>query len=122
MEEFIVSSLGLGPDLAEDYRQTVRAQLEIPSNGLLGDLPDPQQFNGGRGDDPVLLFNRTFVHEAEGLRIDGAGIECVFRRTRRNQVLYAGPLGANCDHLIPDDAAAPALRALGGTRACDGGA
>jgi Domain of unknown function (DUF6531) len=88
MEESIVSSLGLDPDLAEAYRSTVREQLEALSSGLFGDLPDPRQVNVGQGADPVVLFNGEFVHEAEDLRVDGAGIDFVFRRTYRSQAIY----------------------------------
>lgn len=51
-----------------------------------------------RESDPVQMFNGEFVHQEEDLRVNGAGIDFVFRRTYRNQVVFSGPLGANWDH------------------------
>ncbi len=48
--------------------------------------------------DPILMFNGQFVHEFEDLRISGAGMEFVFKRTYKNQVMYNGPLGFNWSH------------------------
>lgn len=48
--------------------------------------------------DPVMMFNGQFVHDAQDLRISGAGIDFVFTRTYKNQVPYNGPLGFNWDH------------------------
>jgi RHS repeat-associated protein len=48
--------------------------------------------------DPVMMFNGQFVHEVEDIRIDGAGIDFVFKRTYKNQVTYNGRLGFNWDH------------------------
>ena len=46
-----------------------------------------------------MLFSGEFHHTEDDLVVRGAGIDFVFRRTYRNQVVYAGPLGANWDHL-----------------------
>jgi RHS repeat-associated protein len=94
-EDYIVSSLG---DKGEAYRDMVREALDGLATGRFGFLPDPNQLSVMAGADPVLLFNGEFVHEAEDLRIDGAGIEFAFRRIYRSQAIYSGSLGANWDH------------------------
>ena len=50
------------------------------------------------GADPVMLFKGQFVHEVEDVRISGAGINFVFKRTYKNQVIFNGPLGFNWTH------------------------
>lgn len=50
------------------------------------------------GADPVMLFKGQFVHEASDIHINGAGIDFVFKRTYKNQVLFNGPLGYNWTH------------------------
>ena len=48
--------------------------------------------------DPIMMFNGQFVHNTDDLKINGAGIDFIFRRTYKNQVSFPGPLGFNWDH------------------------
>jgi RHS repeat-associated protein len=48
--------------------------------------------------DPITMYSGEFVHENEDLKIDGAGIDFVFRRTYRSQSFSSGPLGFKWDH------------------------
>ena len=50
------------------------------------------------GADPVMLFNGQFVHTAQDLSLNGAGMDLAFVRTYKNQAAYKGPLGYNWDH------------------------
>lgn len=50
------------------------------------------------GADPVMLYKGQFVHEVDDIRINGAGIDFVFKRTYKNQVIFNGPLGYNWTH------------------------
>jgi RHS repeat-associated protein len=57
-----------------------------------------QGTNAQQGADPVSLFNGEFAYEVEDIRINGAGIDFVFKRTYRNQVSFNGRLGFKWDH------------------------
>ena len=48
--------------------------------------------------DPVMLFKGQFTHEVEDIQISGAGIDFIFKRTYKNQVIFNGPLGYNWTH------------------------
>jgi RHS repeat-associated protein len=87
----------LGPN-GEGYRQIIHDTLDALARSDAGYLPDPWQLNVGEGADPVLLATGEFILVAEDLRVNGAGLDFVFRRTYRNQAVYSGPLGANWDH------------------------
>lgn len=50
------------------------------------------------GADPVMLFNGQFVHDVDDIYIKGAGIDFVFKRMYKNQVIFNGPLGYNWTH------------------------
>ncbi len=50
------------------------------------------------GADPVMLFKGQFVHEVNDIHINGAGLDFVFKRTYKNQVIFNGPLGYNWTH------------------------
>jgi RHS repeat-associated protein len=51
-----------------------------------------------RAADPVMMYNGQFVHTAQDIKINGAGMDFVFTRTYKNQAYYNGPLGFNWDH------------------------
>lgn len=59
---------------------------------------DATQEQVHRGADPVMLYKGQFAHEVEDIRIDGAGMDFVFKRTYKNQVPFDGPLGFNWTH------------------------
>ncbi len=50
------------------------------------------------GADPVMLFKGQFIHQVEDIQINGAGINFVFSRTYKNQIIFNGPLGYNWTH------------------------
>lgn len=89
---FLVSS---SPDatraIALAQLNALEAKQENPST-------DPTKKNISTGADPVMMFNGQFVHESEDIRINGAGIDFVFKRTYKNQSNWDGPLGFNWDH------------------------
>lgn len=61
--------------------------------------PDlPKDFKSDKGADPVMLYKGQFIHDVEDIRINGAGIDFVFNRSYRNQVIFNGPLGFNWTH------------------------
>jgi RHS repeat-associated protein len=95
LEDLLVAELG---PTGDDYRQIIHETLDALAHSDVGYLPDPWQLNVGEGADPVLLATGEFVLVAEDLRVNGAGLDFVFRRTYRNQTVYIGPLGANWDH------------------------
>jgi RHS repeat-associated protein len=91
----VISRLGpLGPSL----EGVVRDQIAAMMNGRAGYLPDPAQNNPDIRADPVMMFNGQYVHQTEDLYLSGAGIDFIFQRTYKNQVVFSGPLGANWDH------------------------
>ncbi|MGH2634698.1 MAG: RHS repeat-associated core domain-containing protein [Actinomycetota bacterium] len=96
VEEWVVGGLG---ERGDQYRSIVHETLEALASGRYGYLPDPLENNLAEGGDPLVLFNGEFHHSEDDLVVRGAGIDFVFRRTYRNQVVYSGPLGANWDHI-----------------------
>src|SRR5439155_1949667 len=92
----ITDSLGFSrneitPDVTAHQLEALLPKQEVPST-------DTSQGNIQRGAEPVMMFNGQFVHESDDIRINGAGIDFVFKRTYKNQVTYNGPLGFNWDH------------------------
>jgi Domain of unknown function (DUF6531) len=92
----IADSLGFSrseitPSITRDQLEAFLQKQENPST-------DPSAKNVNSAADPVMMFNGQFVHDAEDIRINGAGINFVFKRTYKNQVTYNGPLGFNWDH------------------------
>ena len=78
------------PEITAQQLEALLQKQESPST-------DPQQKPHSAAE-PVMMFNGQFVHESEDIRINGAGIDFVFKRTYKNQVTYDGPLGLNWDH------------------------
>jgi RHS repeat-associated protein len=98
LEQAIVDSLA---DRGEAYRGIIHDTLDAlaqPGSIGVGYLPDPNAVNQATGADPVQMFNGEFTHDAVDMHINGAGIDFVFHRMYRNQVVFSGPLGANWDH------------------------
>ncbi|WP_458208671.1 RHS repeat domain-containing protein [Haladaptatus sp. NG-SE-30] len=85
-------------DDIDNFQRIIEPYFQAQVSGMRGHTPGPVTQNVHTAADPVTMFNGEFVHEAEDLRIDGAGIDFVFRRTYRNQVTFDGALGANWDH------------------------
>lgn len=91
----IVDSLGFSKALVtvDTTRNQLLALIERKENPS----GDPNKANVDSGVDPVMMFNGQFVHQADDLAINGAGMDFVFARTYKNQVDYRGPLGSNWD-------------------------
>jgi RHS repeat-associated protein len=77
--------------LTREQLEAILAQKDYPS-------ADPSQQTVHLAVEPVMTFNGQFIHAAGDIRIDGAGIDFIFRRVYKNQVRYDGPLGFNWDH------------------------
>src|SRR5438034_9771545 len=75
------------PDVTAQQVEALLQKQESPST-------DPQQKPHSAAE-PVMMFNGQFVHEYEDIRINGAGIDFVFKRTYRNQVTSNGPRAFN---------------------------
>lgn len=113
----IVSSLGVSKPLITE--KITREQLVALVAGKENPSTDPSTTNVDSGADPVMMFNGQFVHQADDLAINGAGMDFVFARTYKNQVDYRGPLGANWDfsyNLWLREADATIFRATGELR------
>ena len=95
LEDLVVAELG---PIGDEYQQVIHDTLEAMSRADVGYLPDPWQLNVREGADPVLLATGEFTLVEEDMRVNGAGLDFVFRRTYRNQAVYSGPLGVNWDH------------------------
>ncbi len=76
----------------------VKQQIEALNEGKSNTSNDSSQEEVAHGADPVMMFNGQFIHEVEDIRINGAGIDFVFKRTYKNQVPFNGPLGFNWIH------------------------
>lgn len=72
------------------------AQISESKGPISGD--GPKDDTSHLGADPVMLFKGQFVHEVDDIHINGAGIDFVFKRTYKNQVIFNGPLGYNWTH------------------------
>ena len=48
--------------------------------------------------DPIMMFCGQFVHAVQDFKIDGAGIDFVFKRVYGNHAFYNGPLGYKWNH------------------------
>ena len=88
----------IGPTVPEATASDIQDQLEALKSGQESPSSDTSQGNVQRLAEPVMMFNGQFVHESEDIRINGPGIDFVFKRTYKNQVNYNGPLGFNWDH------------------------
>src|SRR5690606_26306027 len=55
-------------------------------------------FKADKGADPVMMYKGQFIHNVGDIQINGAGIDFVFNRSYRNQVVFNGPLGFNWTH------------------------
>jgi len=85
------SKNGVTPDITRQQLVALLGKQESEST-------DPSKTRISSGADPIMMFNGQFIHESEDIRINGAGINFVFKRTYKNQVTYNGPLGFNWDH------------------------
>lgn len=81
-----------------DNRFLIQRYFEKIAEGSGGYTPGPSRRNTHRAADPVSMFDGEFDHQTDDLRIDGAGMDFVFRRSYRSRVVFDGPLGANWDH------------------------
>lgn len=81
-----------------DIERMVKEQLLALRMGKEVASNDPAQGNVNVGADPVMMFSGQFVHEVDDIHINGAGIDFVFKRTYKNQVIFNGPLGYNWTH------------------------
>lgn len=85
-------------DNADPFATAVEVAVNDQASGTSGFLPDPNQSGQQCVADPINPFNGQLVLESDDLRIDGAGMDFLFHRTYKNQVLYSGPLGSNWSH------------------------
>jgi len=99
-------------DLVEDIASSLELQVSDPAifNAIerqIADIAGGKHVAGGspsqrlveKKADPVEMFSGQFTHQAADVMIDGAGMDFVFQRTYKSQVVFNGPLGANWDHL-----------------------
>jgi RHS repeat-associated protein len=109
----------IGPAVPEAQASIIEEQLVALRAGHEAPSTDPQVRRIHYAVEPVMMFNGQFVHQADDIRLRGAGIDFVFTRTYRSQVPYAGPLGANWDHsynLRLREAGQTVFRGTGGLR------
>jgi RHS repeat-associated protein len=85
-------------DTREQYLVNIQDYLKSVEQKKRGSTRAPNQRNPQTGADPVQMFSGEFTHDAEDMHINGAGIDFVFHRMYRNQVVFSGPLGVNWDH------------------------
>ncbi len=93
----ITADMGIGGNEALEIDILEKlAQISESKGPISGDAQkdDTSHF----GADPVMLFKGQFVHEVDDIHISGAGIDFVFKRTYKNQVIFNGPLGYNWTH------------------------
>ncbi len=76
----------------------VKEQLNPKSQRTENPSDDSSQEKVSYAADPVMMFNGQFTHEVDDIRINGAGIGFVFKRTYKNQVPFNGSLGFNWTH------------------------
>lgn len=97
-EEAIVQDIASSVGVTDgDSIAVIRSEADAIVRGHSGLLPDPSQVNRDTQADPVA-FNGQYIHQSEDVRIHGAGIDFVFRRTYKNQVSFNGVMGVNWDH------------------------
>ncbi len=59
---------------------------------------DPDQVQVQTNADPIMMFCGQLVHTVQDFKIDGAGIDFVFKRIYKNHAFYNGPLGYKWNH------------------------
>jgi len=94
VEELAALTGRTSADSKANFRNTIEAMLQKHDGVLSNDGQTSQHIKA----DPILLFNGQYLHTADDIRLNGAGIDFVFRRTYRSQTVYSGPLGASWDH------------------------
>ena len=93
--EYILENAGSNANKLAPYVEDV---LQGFQSGKVAIQNESARANQPTIADPVLLYNGQFAHEHVDVTIHGAGIDFVFRRSYKNQVVYNGPLGANWTH------------------------